>query len=100
MNIMDILLRVSSFFIVLMFIITLYGIIRIYILKPRWEIQALVLIPIMYILLYSWIGIFDPHAELSRTWARIVNSIFSGLLIPVVFSYLSELKKLRGGKNR
>lgn len=62
----------------------------------RWEIESLMLIPIMIIILYSWIGLFEPSIESARFWLRCVIATSLGIGCHVSYTYSKFLRS--GGK--
>lgn len=63
----------------------------------RWEINSLMIIPIMIAVLYLWIGIFNPSIELARYALRYVVATSLGLSMHVVYCVSRLLRK--GGKH-
>lgn len=62
----------------------------------RWEISSLSVIPFLFMILYLWIGIFNPEIESARYWLRCVIATSLGIGCYTSFSYSKALR--RGGK--
>lgn len=83
----------SPFLFVLMSIYIILELWRINFYLDRWEINSLMLIPMMIAVLYLWIGIFDPSIEMARLLLRLALITSMGLSSHVVYSVSKNLRK-------
>lgn len=86
----------SPFLIVIMGIIILYGLIRLNKRIKDWKIISLSLMPTMFIILYTWIGVFHPPYDISKIFMRSILISSMGLSIHVIAEYIKNSK--RAGK--
>jgi hypothetical protein len=84
----------SPFLFVLMAGYILLEMIRINLFVKRWELTSLMMIPVLIILLYLWIGIFNPQVEVARLGLRYCIATSLGLSMHVVYCVS---KRLRNG---
>lgn len=83
----------SPFLFVLMSIYIILELWRINFYLDRWEINSLMIIPVMMATVYLWIGIFDPQIETARLMLRLVLVTSLGLSCHVVYSVSKNLRK-------
>lgn len=62
----------------------------------KWEISSLSVIPFLFMILYLWIGIFNPEIEFARYWLRCTIATSLGIGCYLSYSYSKLLRK--GGK--
>lgn len=93
----DILLLVSPFIFVLMSAYILFELVRINNVLHLSQLDSLMIIPIVTILSYLYIGIFNPPIEIARLLSRILMSIALGIDAHVLYSYSRLIRK--GGKH-
>ena len=85
------------FLIVIMGIIILYGLIRLNKRIKDWKIISLSLIPISFIVLYSWVGLTLASSEMVRIPVRLVLISDMAIAIHVIANYVKEYNKKGGG---
>ncbi len=90
------LLLYTPFVIVLLSSFILYKLYSIHKINNRWELESLSIIPTAFLVLYLWIGVYNPAVEDSRAWLRAVLILSLSVGSHVAYSYSKSLKK--GGK--
>ena len=92
----ELLLVVSPFVFVLMSIYMLFELIRINKILNLWQINSLMVIPILTIVTYLYIVAFEPSIEIARIAVRVLISLSLTIGTHVLYSYSRLLRK--GGK--
>ena len=92
----ELLLVVSPFVFVLMSIYILFELIRINKTLNLWQVNSLMVIPILAIVVYLYIGVFSPPIEYARIAVRVLVSLSLAIGMHVLYSYSRILRK--GGK--
>ncbi len=87
----------SPFLVIFMGTLITYKLYKLNKEKKDWKIGSLSVIPITFIILYSWIIIFTPLIEVSRNVLRIIVISDMAISLHVVSEYLKELRR-KGGK--
>ena len=94
----DIFLTSAPFLFVLMSLYILFELIRINaFIGGAWELDSLMCIPIIFCLVYLYIGIYNPPIELARNVLRIGVSASLGIGCYIVYAY-SRMLRRRGKK--
>lgn len=83
------------FLLVLMSLHLFFELVRIHKIMDRWEIEALMIIPLSLIILYLWVGFYHPSIEASRLALRLVLAGSLGISIKVVSSYNKVIRQGR-----
>lgn len=92
----DLVLTSSPFLFVLMSIYILFELIRINsIVGGKWELNSMSLIPIIFAVVYLYIGIFNPPIETARNLSRIGISMSLGIGCYIAYAY-SRMLRQRG----
>ena len=81
-----------AFVIVLMCLWILYALWKINKIHKSIEISGLYFIPISFIILYLWIGLFTPLADVSRPFVRTVLFFDFGDAIAILIGHMHTLK--------
>ena len=92
----ELVLFYSPFLFVAMALYILFELIRIRFILNLWEIEALMIIPIIVAGLYLWIGVGNPSIEAARLWLRFVLGTSLGIGMRVAFSYSKTIRQQRG----
>ena len=93
----DILLLVSPFVFILMSMYILFELYRINKVLKLSQLDSLMIIPVMTILVYLYIGVVNPSIEVARILSRTLISIALGIDSHVLYSYSRLIRK--GGKH-
>lgn len=94
----DIFLTSTPFLFVLMSLYILFELIRINsFLGGAWEINSLMCIPVIFAVVYLYIGMVNPPIEVARSALRIAVSISLGIGCYIAYAY-SRMLRQRGNK--
>lgn len=83
----------SPWLIVIVYAADLVGLVSLGSRAHGWRIKALVLIPLGFVLLYSYLGIFDPPIEFARQALRYMLLFSGGIGGYVIYDYLWRIRK-------
>lgn len=64
-----------------------------------WRVRALASIPLLFVLLYGWVGLFEPDIELVRSTLRYVLLFSGGVGGYVIFDFLLRSNKMHRRHN-